>query len=105
MPRVISLSASLNTQTSTLRDLGTSFARRIIRHWLTLGRHSTPLSLAIRVLTTLSRPILILLTLPVWILLPLALLALVTLFALRLLFVRVAWVVRVVFHCFAPVWF
>jgi hypothetical protein len=79
--------------------LGASFALRIIRNWLALrllAWRPTALPLPIRVLTTLSWS--------VWILLPLALLALVALFALRLL-VLIAWVVRVVLHCFSPVWF
>src|SRR5712692_5632363 len=75
MPRVVSLSASLNTQTSTLRDLGTSFALRIIWHGLILARHSAALPLPIRDLTALTRS--------VWVLLPLPLLALVALFRLR----------------------
>jgi hypothetical protein len=79
---------------------------------LILARHSTALTLPIRILTALSLPVWILLTLPLGILLtlPVGILlsrarALVTLFALRLLLVLVAWVVRVVLHCFSPVWF
>jgi len=79
--------------------LGASFALWIIRHGLILARHSAALPLPIRDLATLTRSVLILLTLPVWVLLPLPLLALVALFRLRLLLL-VAWVVRVVLHCY-----